>query len=144
MRMKDTIFIRTVVSKKGFSLIELVTFIIVGGIILPASIIAFTGSLGNFSTPDNQIKARFYAEQKMEEVTSLPFDTMVCSTPTDTPEASFSRTCSIGYVQYNGVSNALEDTGSTTNYRKVTVTVTPPEGSTYVYSVSTVVSKRPK
>lgn len=145
MSMKDSIFLKTVISEKGFSLIELITFIIIGGIILPVSIIAFTGSLGNYSVPDNQVKARFYAEQKIEEVTSQPFGTLACSAPNpDTPETSFSRTCSIGYVQYNSVSNAIEDTGSATNYQKITVAVTPPEGSTYTYSISTIVTKRPK
>ena len=57
-------------SYKGFTLIELIIFIIVGAIILPASFVAFTAAIKHFSTPDYYVKARFFAEQRMEEVTS--------------------------------------------------------------------------
>ncbi len=57
-------------NNKGFTLIELIIFIIVGAIILPASFVAFTSAMKYFSTPDYYVKARFYAEQKMEELTS--------------------------------------------------------------------------
>ena len=57
-------------NNKGFTLIELIIFIIVGAIILPTSFIAFTSAMKYFSTPDYYVKARFYAEQKMEELTS--------------------------------------------------------------------------
>ena len=59
------------IDKKGFTLIELIIFIVVGAIILPASFVAFTAAIKHFSTPDYYVKARFYAEQKMEEVDKL-------------------------------------------------------------------------
>ena len=142
MRLKNTLFCKTVLSKKGFSLIELVTFIVVGGIILPASIIAFTNAMGNFMTPDYQTKARFYAEQRMEEVTRLSYDTISCPAQ-DSPEG-YTRTCSINYAKYISATNTIETsaTDDMPNYRIIKVSVTPPEGP--AYEVSTIVTKRPK
>jgi len=57
-------------NNKGFTLIELVMFIVVGGIFLPASMIAFTSVMNNYSRPDYTIKARFYAEKRMSEITN--------------------------------------------------------------------------
>ena len=148
MRIKNTLFCKTVLSRQGFSLIELVTFIVVGGIILPASIIAFTNAMGNFMTPDYQTKARFYAEQKIEEVTSQSFDNLTCltgtpntTTYTDSP-GGYQRVCLINYVQYNSGTNAIEDAGSATYYKKVKISVTPSGSPTY--DVSTIITKRPK
>ena len=58
---------------KGFTLIELIIFIIVGGIFLPLAMIAFTSAMKSASVPDYTVKARFYAEQKMEELTSFSY-----------------------------------------------------------------------
>lgn len=133
---------------KGFTLIELITFIIIGGIILPASMVAFTGALGNFSTPDYQVKARFYAEQKMEEVTSKSFNDLTClagtpntSTYTDSP-GGYARICSISYVQYDSGTSSIVDSAGTTRYKKIRISVTP-SGST-TYEVSTIVTERPR
>lgn len=145
MRMKDTIFIRTVVSKKGFSLIELITFIIIGGIILPTSIIAFTGSLGNFSVPDNQVKARFYAEQRMEDITSNAY-LSVSVTGGDvvgaSPETGFQRKWNICFVLAANPDQCAADQATDSNYKKIVVSVTMPDNN--VYSVSTIISRRPK
>jgi prepilin-type N-terminal cleavage/methylation domain-containing protein len=128
-------------NKKGFTLIELIIFIIIGAIILPASFVAFTAAIKHFSTPDYYVKARFFAEQIMEQVTSNPFDSLSCPV-SDSPEG-FARNCSINYVSYNSSTNLIEDSASPTYYRKITVTVTMPN-STENYSVSTIVTRRPK
>jgi prepilin-type N-terminal cleavage/methylation domain-containing protein len=135
------ICIKIGLSKKGFTLIELVIFIVIGAIILPASFVAFTAAIKHFSTPDYYVKARFYAEQTMEQVTSNPFDSLSCPAP-DSPEG-FARNCSINYLIYNSSTNLIEDSVSATYYRKITVTVTMPN-STENYSVSTIVTRRPK
>ncbi len=130
-------------SGEGFSLIELVTFIVVGGIILPASIVAFVGVMSNFSTPDYQVKARFYCQQRMEEITSNAYgDILVTSgdvvgTP---PETGFQRKWNICYVTASNPAQCV--TGTDTSYKKVTVTVTMPDNS--IYDVSTLITKRPK
>jgi hypothetical protein len=109
-------------NSKGFTLIELIIFIIIGAIILPASFVAFTAAIKHFSTPDYYVKARFFAEQKMEELTSNTYncacisrvlnpsglcqigsDRYDCSVGTDTdiPEINWSRPWSICYVPAN-------------------------------------------
>jgi Tfp pilus assembly protein PilE len=148
MRRKHPVLDRSIFSERGFTLVELVTFIIVGGIFLPASVIAFTSVMSNFSTPDYQVKARFYAEAKMEEVTGQSFSNLTCragtagqTTYTDYP-GGYTRVCSINYVQYDSGTSSIVDSGSTTAYKKVTVSVTPAGG--IAYDVSTIVSQRPR
>jgi type II secretory pathway pseudopilin PulG len=63
-------------NKKGMTLIELIIFIIIGGIFIPLAYIAFTAAVKETSTPENLVKARFIAESKMEDITSKAFDNL--------------------------------------------------------------------
>jgi Tfp pilus assembly protein PilE len=151
-------------SKKGFTLIELIIFIIVGAIILPASFVAFTAAMKHFSTPDYYVKARFFAEQKMEELTSYTYncaciskilnpsglcqigsDRYDCSVgiDSDTPETNWGRTWSICYVPVNDI-NSSAQCAVYSNYKRFEMTVTPPSGATDNYVVSTLITRRPK
>jgi Tfp pilus assembly protein PilE len=131
---------------KGFTLIELIIFIIVGAIILPASFVAFTSVMQHFLTPDYHVKARFFAEQRMEDITSNAYAagiTVPSGIITDlAPETGFQRTWSVCYVPSNNIDYANCDLTIDTNYKKITITVTPPSGPDYV--VKTIVTKRPK
>ncbi|MHB8109379.1 MAG: prepilin-type N-terminal cleavage/methylation domain-containing protein [Syntrophorhabdaceae bacterium] len=134
--------------QKGFSLIELIIFIIIGAIFIPASLVAFTTVMNDMLVPDHQVKARFYAEQKMEEVTSRAFDNLTCNPGTpnvltfaDSPEG-YSRTCLINYVQYNSGTNSIDDAGTATDYKKIIISVTP--AASKAYTVSTIISRRPR
>jgi prepilin-type N-terminal cleavage/methylation domain-containing protein len=132
-------------SDRGFTLIELIVFIIVGAIFIPLAFVAFTSAMKSASVPDYTVKARFYAEQKMEEVTRNPFSTISCPTPNpDTPETNYSRTCSINYVRYISATNTIEisATDDMPNYRIIKIEVTPPASP--AYDVLTIVTKRPK
>jgi prepilin-type N-terminal cleavage/methylation domain-containing protein len=149
-------------SKRGFTLIELIVFIVIGAIILPASFVAFSAAIGDFSTPDYYVKARFYAEQKMEELTSNPY-CCVClnhaslsSCPvsssctigsndsiwTDTPETGFVRTWEICYVTSDSIDPTSGCSSSETDYKRIRITITPPFGPDYM--VKTIVTRRPK
>jgi Tfp pilus assembly protein PilE len=143
--MRGFRFFRIILSSKGFSLIELVTFIIVGGIILPASIVAFTTVMGNFSAPDYQVKARFYCQQTMEQLTSNAY-TGISVTGGDfvgaSPETGFQRKWNICYVSASNPVQCAADQPVDTNYKKLTISVTTPDNS--VYDVSTLISRRPK
>jgi len=151
-------------SNKGFTLIELIIFIIVGGIFLPLAMIAFTSAMKSASVPDYTVKARFYAEQKMEELTSNPYccvclnyasltcpatcpTASACSVESnysvwrDSPETGFIRTWEICYV----TSSDIDPSGCSstyTDYKRIKVNITPPSGPDY--TVSTLVTKRPK
>jgi hypothetical protein len=123
---------------KGFTLIELIIFIIVGAIILPASFVAFTAAIKHFSTPDYYVKARFYAEQKMEMLTSYTYtDPALDPLPgSDTPEIGYPRTWNISFIDSTLASS------SNVGYKKIDISVTMPDSS--IYDVSTIVTRRPK
>jgi hypothetical protein len=150
--------------KQGFTLIELIIFIIVGAIILPASFVAFTSAMNHFSRPDYYVKARFFAEQKMEELTSNPYCcvclnylSLTCPSTCpiasactiesnngiwrDNPEIGFIRTWEICYVSSSDIDPA-GCSSSPTDYKRIKITITPPTGDDY--TVSTLVTKRPK
>jgi len=79
---------------KGFTLIELIMFIIIGAIFLPASMIAFTSVMNNYSRPDYYVKARFYADKRMAEITSTPYDnitavSLACYTTSSPADSDF-------------------------------------------------------
>jgi hypothetical protein len=63
-------------NKKGITLIELIIFIIIGGMFIPLVYIAFTAAVKETLTPENLVKARFIAESKMEDITSKTFDNL--------------------------------------------------------------------
>ncbi|OPY00793.1 MAG: hypothetical protein A4E58_00004 [Syntrophorhabdus sp. PtaB.Bin006] len=146
----------------------MIIFIVLGAIILPASFIAFSEAIKQFARPDEYVKARFYAEQKMEELTSNTYD-CVCtgriSNPSglcviggtaydctvglgsDVPETNWSRSWAICYVSADDIDPSTTTCGSTyTNYKRITITLTPPSsGLSYPdYVVKTLVTKRPK
>lgn len=151
----------------GFTLIELIIFIVVGAIFLPASFIAFTTAMQHFSRPDYYVKARFLAEQKMEELTSNSYD-CVCTSMTpnpsglcklgpnrydctvgmgsDVPELSWTRTWSVCYVTSDNIDPVSGCSTSYNAYKRISITVDPPSSGTDYpdYIVKTLVTKRPK
>ena len=151
----------------GFTLIELLVFIVVGAIILPTFFIAFSTAMQHFSRPDYYIKARFLAEQKMEELTRNTYDCVCTSmtsnpsglcqigtdrydctvgTGSDVPETNWTRTWSVCYVTPNDLDPNSGCSSLYTAYKRITITVNPPpSGSNYPdYIVKTLVTKRPK
>ncbi|OPY77549.1 MAG: hypothetical protein A4E65_02704 [Syntrophorhabdus sp. PtaU1.Bin153] len=153
---------------KGFTLIELIVFIVLGAIILPTSFIAFSAAIKHFSRPDEHIKARFIAEAKIEQITASPFDNpppeatsygavMGDATNLDSNSQCI-RFCGPEYASYlwrweiryiDPASNPVTDvpygtpcSGASCDYRRVSVYIRTPDGSEY--SVSTVVTRRPK
>jgi prepilin-type N-terminal cleavage/methylation domain-containing protein len=124
------------VSKKGFTLIELIIFIVVGAIILPASFVAFTSAIQHFSTPDYYVKARFFAEQKMEELASYSYIAIPPSN-SDIPDTNYQRNWTVSLIN-----SSLSASGSDVGYKEIAVSVTMPDGS--IYDVSTIVTRRPK
>jgi len=132
---------------KGFTLIELVTFVIIGGIFLPASMVAFSSVMSNFSMPDYQVRARFYAEQKMEELTSRNYADPLLNLrakdaepyPLVSGTADYRWTWEIRYI--DPTTNPIQD-GSNTNYKRISVYVKAPDASEY--KVHTIITRRPK
>jgi prepilin-type N-terminal cleavage/methylation domain-containing protein len=127
---------KLLLSKKGFTLIELIIFVVIGAIILPASFVAFTAAIKHFSTPDYYVKARFFAEQKMEELTSYSY-IAIPSSSSDVPDTNYQRNWKVSFIN-----SSLSPSGSDMGYKKIDISITMPDSS--IYDVSTIVTKRPK
>jgi len=133
----------------GFTLIELIVFIVVGAIFLPTSFFAFYYAVQHFARPDYYVKARFFAEQKMEELTSNAYSD-INVTPTIVVEALAEtglqqRSWSICHVLPSSPDQCVSyDPTNEPNhtYKRIIVSITMSDGA--VYDVSTLVTKRPK
>ena len=129
---------------RGFTIIEIVIFIVMAGIFVPVAYIAFSSAVREGATPESITKARFIAEQKMENLTKDIFDNI---TITSTSYAAvpgytgYQWKWTVSYITYSGDPPVISDTGSATNYKKIIVYVKEPRG--YEYTVYTIVSKRP-
>ncbi len=133
---------------KGFTLIELIMFIIIGAIFLPASMIAFTSVMNNYSRPDYYVKARFYADKRMAEITNNTFDSIastLCTTPTD-EGGGYTTECTINPINSNDLTttNPTFDDNGIHTYKRITVTVKFKYfGLWSDYVISTIVTRRP-
>ena len=67
----------------GFTLIELIVFIVVAGIFIPMAYIAFMAASRTSLNPEAVVIARFLAETKMEDLTGMTYANIV------TPQASY-------------------------------------------------------
>ncbi|OPY68373.1 MAG: hypothetical protein A4E57_01796 [Syntrophorhabdaceae bacterium PtaU1.Bin034] len=148
-------------NKKGYTLIELVVFIVVAGIILPASYVAFLSAFNQFSTPDYAIKARFYADRKISEFTRYPYTHSSLSVVDETaydriPNSDYNGDEVYYYwkwkIKYIDPDNIDPDTGTfkelpndnipMPNYKSITVTIKVPDATEYV--VPAMIVNRPK
>ncbi len=140
-----------IINRKGITLIELIIFIIIAGIFVPLTYMAFTASMGKAAFPEGTLRARFAAEETMENAVQRGFAQLAIDIATFPP-----RTCSdIGvsvptgyscswtpaYVQYSSGTGTFVAAVSS-NYIMLTVTVTPQAGTGYAHTVQTIVSRR--
>jgi len=56
----------SIFGSKGFTLIELIIFIIIAGIFLPATYVAFSASMQQATTPEDYTRGMLLAEETME------------------------------------------------------------------------------
>jgi len=140
-------------NNKGLTLIELIIFIIIGGIFLPVSMIAFTSVLNSYSRPDYYVKAKFFADKRMAEITNTPFDSIppgvsnLCPdsfTAEASPDNNYSTKCTI--VSINPDLSVLSSPDVTDPYKdpykRITVTVKY-SGLLSDYIIQTIVTRRP-
>ncbi|MDD5009421.1 MAG: prepilin-type N-terminal cleavage/methylation domain-containing protein [Syntrophorhabdaceae bacterium] len=143
-------------NNKGFTLIELIIFIIIGAIFLPVSFVAFTSVMNNYSRPDYYMKAMFYADKRMAEITNNPYVSILPNVPIPptglscsdafppttftaeaAPDAGYTTGCVIESINPN-----LSTTTPNPNYKRITVTVKY-SGLLSDYTISTIVTRRP-
>ena len=123
---------------KGFTLIEIIVLIVMAGILLPAIIVPFATGVKGSGKPEMVTTAMYLAHQKMEELMKFNY----CRAPDLTPGTynspappvtGYTWTWTISYVD-NTFAASVTDVG----YKRILVTVTDPQASTYdVYSVVT-------
>jgi|WetSurMetagenome_2_1015567.scaffolds.fasta_scaffold92789_3 type II secretory pathway pseudopilin PulG len=125
----------------GVTLIELIVFIVVSGIVALGLVGAFTSLTGRGTQPEHMVEANFLVQQKLEELTKQDFASIAA--PDEQTITNYGgRTgytvhYTVAYIQ----SNLADSSGGVpTNYKRITVEVTEPAGS--VLSYSTLVTKR--
>ncbi len=132
-------------NRSGFTLVELILFIVIVAILAPAAHIAFSGALKGSADPERIMKARFLAEQKMEYFTrsaykNIPVGTTNYQAMGGNPGYEIKWT--VGYVKYSGSPPNLTVTDSDQDrkYKKIIVSVKEPQG--FEYRVYTIVTDR--
>ncbi|HOE17800.1 MAG TPA: prepilin-type N-terminal cleavage/methylation domain-containing protein [Syntrophorhabdaceae bacterium] len=138
---------------KGFTLIELIIFIIIGAIFVPASMLAFTSVMNSYSRPDYYVKARFYADKRMAEITNRPYDSIPPGVSTlcpdsyaaeASPDSDYSTKCTI--ISINRDLSELLTPDLTLPYKdpykQITVAARH-SGLLSDYVISTIVTRRP-
>jgi len=129
---------QSAMGNRGFTLIEIIVLIVMAGILLPAIIVPFATGVKGSGKPEMATTAMYLAHQKMEELMKFNY----CRAPDLTPGTynspappvtGYTWTWTISYVD-NTFAASVTDVG----YKRILVTVTDPQASTYdVYSVVT-------
>jgi type II secretory pathway pseudopilin PulG len=130
--------------KDGFTLIELVIFIVVAGIFVPLAFIAFSGAIKSGTTPEFIVKARFIAEQKMEDITRFPFNSLPAAQTAYIAvpgNAGYEWKWAIDQLSPADISTVTPPVTDYTKYKKIVVYVREPNN--YEYKVFTIVTQRP-
>jgi len=130
--------------------VELVAFIVIGAIILPASMVAITAVFNSFNKPDQVLKARFLAERKFAQLTGSPYASV--SVTDETAEqvipdgGGLKWKWKIKYVDpatYNATTNPyFNEVATDTGYKVITVTIKEPDDTVYVFPL--LITDRPK
>jgi type II secretory pathway pseudopilin PulG len=125
---------------KGFTLIEIIVLIVMAGILLPVIVVPFVTGVRGSRKPEIVTTAMYLAHQKMEELMKFNYSqaSLAVGTygPTAAPISSYTWQWVISLVD-----NSFAASGSDVGYKKIQVTVTDPQGSTY--NVTSVVTKFP-
>jgi len=129
-----------IVNHKGFTLIEIIIFIVVAGIILPVILVPFATSIKESLTPEKVAKATYLAQYKMEGFMAT-YDSS-----TVTPLTDYTPTDIFGYNwqwQISYVDKDLENPQyvTDTKYKLILVKVKDPDGREI--ELQTVVTRRP-
>jgi prepilin-type N-terminal cleavage/methylation domain-containing protein len=128
-------------NQKGFTLIEIIILIVMAGILLPAIIVPFVTGVRESGKPEMVTTAVYLAHQKMEELRKFYYGRAPELNPgtytlPGPPIAGYQWQWVISYVDNN-----FNPSGSDVGYKRIQVSVTDPEGSTY--NVDSVVTDFP-
>ncbi|MCM8800680.1 MAG: hypothetical protein NC912_01485 [Candidatus Omnitrophica bacterium] len=151
-----------VIKRKALTLIELITIIVVLGVAIPVLLRMWAEVALRSSRSEAIAEATFYAEELMEEIKSKEFvDPQDRSNPNlgpnsgenqrldyddvddfngylDSPAPGYTRRCIVDYVTLN--TNIWESSASTTNFKRITVSVLRSEQLAGEVSLVTIVT----
>jgi len=125
------------IGNRGFTLIEIIVLIILAGILLPVIVVPFVTGVQGSGKPEMVSTAMYLAHQRMEELMKYNYSYAALNVTggfvafTTGMEPQYTGQNNISYVD-----NTFTASGSDVGYKKIQVTITDPQGSTYnVYSV---------
>lgn len=121
----------TCTMNRGFTLIEVIVFIVVVGVIASAIFIPFLTSLKESMTPEEVITASYLAQAKMEELTKYTYSDSNLDTLSLTAYAQVDATYFPNYqwqweIKY--IDENLNDSPCNVGYKQVLVRVRDPDG----------------
>ena len=129
---------------RGFTLIELIIFIIIAGMFLPATFVAFSASMKQATTPEDYTRGMLLAEETMELATKRGYAQLLadvsnvpsCGNPTGS--TGIGAVVPVGYTCTFTPSVITTLTGgagnltlSTNNYVQISVSITTPQNNTF-------------
>ena len=111
--------------------------------------IAFSSVMNNYSRPDYYVKAGFYADKRMAEIASNPYDVIapgasgICpnSTAEAAPDDKYTTRCAIVALN-SDLTISSDQANNKAPYKRITVTVAY-SGLLSDYTISTIVTRRP-
>jgi type II secretory pathway pseudopilin PulG len=130
--------------KTAFTLIELIIFIVIAGVFVPLAYVAFSSAIKEGGKPEAIIKARFIAEQKLEDITKNAFDNIAVSSSPYAGVPGYTGYLwrwTISYIKWSSNPPVISGSATSTYYKNIEVTVQEPEG--FEFTVSTIATKRP-
>ena len=129
----------SIVNHKGFTLIEIIIFIVIAGIILPVILVPFATSVKESLTPEKIAKATYLAQYKMEELTKNKYDSVTTETQPYTDITGFSNYQWLWDVAW--IDDTLNSSASDVGYKLILVKVKDPDNSEI--ELQTMITRRP-
>ena len=142
-------------NQKGITLIEMIVFIVVAAVAIPVIVSPVMTFLKNSTKPEKSVTANFLGQKILEVITANDFPTLTDTSsypiPSSTLETNINNTIGslppgytkdwdIYYIDPT-VDQELDDPhGSATNYVRIDITVTDPDGRDFNYY--SIVTKR--
>ncbi len=132
------------VGNRGFTLIEIIVLVVLAGIVIPVIVVPFATGIRGSGKPEVVTTAMYLAHQRMEELMKYVYGNGALGitgvgtfVPFATGVPNYSGDNEIVYVPDTNL-NAAGQIAPDTNYKRIHVRVTDPDGTTYhVYSVVT-------
>ena len=141
-------------NQKGITLIEMIVFIVVAAVAIPAIVTPVLSLLQESTKPEKAVTANFLAQQILEVITSNDFPTLSdTSGPAPIPKVPVQSTINaridaswpsdytyVWGIHYITQGDLETEQASATNYIRINITVTDPDGTNYDYY--SIVTKR--